>query len=99
MENSLEIFEQAIERQVKAICERAFNEWKNVKLNPDPVQDLVSVHEIAAITPWSVATWYCKHSQGKLPEGLAFKRVGKLFFSKKAVLNWIKTGSDGSDAV
>lgn len=55
--------------------------------------DLTDVDGIAELTGWAVQTIYTKHSKGEFPPGCVFKQGKKLFFSRKAILNWIQSGN------
>ncbi len=61
----------------------------------EEVDDLIEVNETARIVRLSTSTVYTKSSKGQLPSS---KKDGRLHFSKKEILLWLKSAEPKKSA-
>ncbi len=55
--------------------------------------DITDVKGISQLTGWAEQTIYAKHSREEFPPGAVFKSGKKLFFSRSAIMDFIKSVS------
>lgn len=81
---------------LKPTVKEAIRELMTGNPKEGPETDLISVHRASDLTGGrlSVSTLYIKHSKGQLPPDVAFKKAGRLWFSKKALLKWLSPDHD-----
>jgi len=78
-----------LQNKVDALVNLASRPLITKSKTDEEIDDLIDVSETAKITRYSESTVYTKASKGQLP---CEKKDGRLHFSKKRILEWIKSG-------
>ena len=58
-----------------------------------PVQDIITIHQASSLTGYAVQTLYGKVSRKEIP---FMKKGGKLWFSRKELIEWVSDGKQVS---
>ncbi|HWW41415.1 helix-turn-helix domain-containing protein [Pedobacter sp.] len=86
--NPFEVIEQRLEN-IECLIRELKNEKKLLNSNNEDVEEIGGIQLAEKVTGLAKPTIYALVSQSKMP---VMKKAKKLYFSKKELIDWIKSG-------